>query len=181
MLHTLPKVIIFKFYKTFFNMRIHHLLLLVFLFFINCKEKQQHRVPVQAQSKTYNLYGTAFQTDSITTLSELSKRIQNKGDTLQLTLSGTIKEVCTKKGCWMTLTMPNESDLMVRFKDYSFFVPLDAQGEVLINGKAFISETSVEDLRHYAEDAGASKVEIAAISTPKVSYNFEADGVLIQQ
>ena len=111
----------------------------------------------------------------------LSKGIQNKGDTIQLTLSGTIKEVCAKKGCWMTLTMPDESDLMVRFKDYSFFVPLDAQGEVLINGKAFISETSVEDLRHYAEDAGASTEEIELITTPKVSYNFEADGVLILQ
>ena len=162
-------------------MRNHILLLLVFLFFINCKEKQQRRVPVQVQSKIYNLFGTAFQTDSITTLSELSKGIQNKGDTIQLTLSGTIKEVCAKKGCWMTLTMPDESDLMVRFKDYSFFVPLDAQGEVLINGKAFISETSVEDLRHYAEDAGASTEEIELITTPKVSYNCEADGVLILQ
>jgi hypothetical protein len=162
-------------------MRNHLLLLLAFLFFINCKEKQQRRVPVQVQSKTYNLYGTAFQTDSITTLSELSKRIQSKGDTLQLTLSGTIKEVCTKKGCWMTLTMPDESDLMVRFKDYGFFVPFDAQGEVLINGKAFISETSVENLRHYAEDADATKEEIELITTPKVSYNFEADGVLILQ
>ena len=162
-------------------MRNYFLLLLAFLFFINCKEKQQRRVPVQVQSKTYNLYGTAFQTDSIATLSEMSRRVQNKEDTLQLTLSGTIKEVCAKKGCWMTLSMPDDNDLMVRFKDYGFFVPLDAQGEVLINGKAFISETSVEDLRHYAENAGASKEEIERITTSKVSYNFEADGVLIMQ
>ena len=162
-------------------MRNYFLLLLAFLFFINCKEKQQRRVPVQVQSKTYNLYGTAFQTDSIATLSEMSRRVQNKEDTLKLTLSGTIKEVCAKKGCWMTLSMPDDNDLMVRFKDYGFFVPLDAQGEVLINGKAFISETSVEDLRHYAEDAGASKEEIERITTSKVSYNFEADGVLIMQ
>ncbi len=162
-------------------MRNYFLLLLAFLFFINCKEKQQRRVPVQVQSKTYNLYGTAFQTDSIATLSEMSRRVQNKEDTLQLTLSGTIKEVCAKKGCWMTLSMPDDNDLMVRFKHYGFFVPLDAQGEVLINGKAFISETSVEDLRHYAEDAGASKEEIERITTSKVSYNFEADGVLIMQ
>jgi hypothetical protein len=162
-------------------MRNYFLLLLAFLFFINCKEKQQRRVPVQVQSKTYNLYGTAFQTDSIATLSEMSRRVQNKEDTLQLTLSGTIKEVCAKKGCWMTLSMPDDNDLMVRFKDYGFFVPLDAQGEVLINGKAFISETSVEDLRHYAEDAGASREEIERITTSKVSYNFEADGVLIMQ
>ena len=81
----------------------------------------------------------------------------------------------------MTLSIDNDSEMMIRFKDYGFFVPLDASGEVLIHGKAFISETSVDDLRHYAEDAGASDDEIAAITTPKTSYNFEADGVLISQ
>ena len=152
-----------------------------FIFIFSCKEKQSSRIPVQVQSTTYNLYGDAFETDSIISLDELSQKIEKIGDTLQLTLKGTIKEVCTKKGCWMTLSMENDSEMMVRFKDYGFFVPLDASGEVLIHGKAFMSETSVDDLRHYAEDAGASDEEIAAITTPKTSYNFEADGVLISQ
>jgi hypothetical protein len=157
------------------------LILITFMFIFSCKEKQSSRTPVQVQSTTYNLYGDAFETDSILSLDELSRKIEKIGDTLQLTLKGTIKEVCTKKGCWMTLSMENESEMMVRFKDYGFFVPLDASGEVLIHGKAFMSETSVDDLRHYAEDAGASDEEIAAITTPKTSYNFEADGVLISQ
>ncbi|MGB2386932.1 MAG: DUF4920 domain-containing protein [Flavobacteriaceae bacterium] len=157
------------------------LILLTLIFLFSCKEKHSNRTPVQVQSTTYNLYGDAFKTDSILSLDELSQKIEKIGDTLQLTLKGTIKEVCTKKGCWMTLSMENDSEMMVRFKDYGFFVPLDASGEVLIHGKAFISETSVDDLRHYAEDAGASDDEIAAITTPKTSYNFEADGVLISQ
>ena len=157
------------------------LILLTLLFLFSCKEKHSNRTPVQVQSTTYNLYGDAFETDSILSLNELSQKIEKIGDTLQLTLKGTIKEVCTKKGCWMTLSMENDSEMMVRFKDYGFFVPLDASGEVLIHGKAFISETSVDDLRHYAEDSGASDDEIAAITTPKTSYNFEADGVLISQ
>ncbi|MGB0769144.1 MAG: DUF4920 domain-containing protein [Flavobacteriaceae bacterium] len=157
------------------------LILLTLIFLFSCKEKHSNRTPVQVQSTTYNLYGDAFETDSILSLNELSQKIEKIGDTLQLTLKGTIKEVCTKKGCWMTLSMENDSEMMVRFKDYGFFVPLDASGEVLIHGKAFISETSVDDLRHYAEDAGASDDEIAAITTPKTSYNFEADGVLISQ
>lgn len=157
------------------------LILLTLIFLFSCKEKHSNRTPVQVQSTTYNLYGNAFETDSILSLNELSQKIEKIGDTLQLTLKGTIKEVCTKKGCWMTLSMENDSEMMVRFKDYGFFVPLDASGEVLIHGKAFISETSVDDLRHYAEDAGASDDEIAAITTPKTSYNFEADGVLISQ
>lgn len=157
------------------------LILLTLIFLFSCKEKHSNRTPVQVQSTTYNLYGNAFETDSILSLNELSQKIEKIGDTLQLTLKGTIKEVCTKKGCWMTLSLENDSEMMVRFKDYGFFVPLDASGEVLIHGKAFISETSVDDLRHYAEDAGASDDEIAAITTPKTSYNFEADGVLISQ
>ncbi|MGB0456462.1 MAG: DUF4920 domain-containing protein [Flavobacteriaceae bacterium] len=157
------------------------LILLTLIFLFSCKEKHSNRTPVQVQSTTYNLYGDAFETDSILSLNELSQKIEKIGDTLQLTLKGTIKEVCTKKGCWMTLSLENDSEMMVRFKDYGFFVPLDASGEVLIHGKAFISETSVDDLRHYAEDAGASDDEIAAITTPKTSYNFEADGVLISQ
>jgi hypothetical protein len=157
------------------------LILLILIFLFSCKEKHSNRTPVQVQSTTYNLYGDAFETDSILSLNELSQKIEKIRDTLQLTLKGTIKEVCTKKGCWMTLSMENDSEMMVRFKDYGFFVPLDASGEVLIHGKAFISETSVDDLRHYAEDAGASDDEIAAITTPKTSYNFEADGVLISQ
>ena len=157
------------------------LILLTLIFLFSCKEKHSNRTPVQVQSTTYNLYGDAFETDSVLSFNELSQKIEKIGDTLQLTLKGTIKEVCTKKGCWMTLSLENDSEMMVRFKDYGFFVPLDASGEVLIHGKAFISETSVDDLRHYAEDAGASDDEIAAITTPKTSYNFEADGVLISQ
>ena len=157
------------------------LILLTLIFLFSCKEKHSNRTPVQVQSTIYNLYGDAFETNSILSLNELSQKIEKIGDTLQLTLKGTIKEVCTKKGCWMTLSLENDSEMMVRFKDYGFFVPLDASGEVLIHGKAFISETSVDDLRHYAEDAGASDDEIAAITTPKTSFNFEADGVLISQ
>ena len=157
------------------------IIIFTFIFAFSCKEKQNSRIPVQLQTKTYDLYGDGFETDSILSLDQFSEKIINFGDTLQLTLKGNIKDVCSKKGCWMTLSMPNETDMMVRFKDYGLFVPLDASGEVIVNGKAFFSETSIEDLRHYAEDAGASAEDIAAIVSPKVSYNFEADGVLISQ
>ena len=70
---------------------------------------------------------------------------------------------------------------MVRFKDYSFFVPLESSGEAIINGIAFNSYTSVEDLRHYAEDSGASFNDIETITEPKVTYNFIAEGVLLVQ
>ncbi len=103
------------------------------------------------------------------------------GDTINAKMTGKINEVCSKKGCWMTLDMGNDKEVMVRFKDYGFFMPLNAEGEVVVNGKAYVEETSVDELRHYAEDAGKSKEEIAAITEPKFEYKFLADGVLLKQ
>ena len=104
-----------------------------------------------------------------------------EGDTIDAKMKGTIVDVCSKKGCWMKLDMGNEQQVMVKFKDYGFFMPLNAEGEVVVNGKAFVTETSVDELRHYAEDAGKSEEEIAAITEPKFEYQFVADGVLLKQ
>ena len=51
--------------------------------------------------------------------------------------------------------------------------------EVFINGKAFVSEVSVDEQRHYAQDGGATAEDIAKIVTPKKTYSFLADGVLL--
>ena len=76
-------------------------------------------------------------------------------------IKGTIQEVCTTKGCWMKLATTEGDGIMVRFKDYKFFMPLDIVGkEVVLDGVAKVTTTSVEDLKHYAEDGGKSKEEI---------------------
>ena len=79
----------------------------------------------------------------------------------------------------MKLDMGNDKIVRVTFKDYGFFMPLDATGEVVVNGIAYVKETSVADLKHYAEDAGKSAEEIAKITEPEVTMSFEADGVLL--
>lgn len=104
------------------------------------------------------------------------------GDTLAVKFASKINEVCSKKGCWMKLDLTNGTQTMVRFKDYGFFMPLDSKDrEVIVNGKAYIKETSVDELKHYAEDAGKTKEEIALITESKVEFAFEADGVLIKK
>lgn len=75
-----------------------------------------------------------------------------------------------------------EEEAMIKFKDYGFFMPKDIAGDkVIVNGKAFIDEMSVEDQRHFAEDAGKSKEEIAAITAPKKTLSFTAEGVLLPE
>jgi hypothetical protein len=103
------------------------------------------------------------------------------GDTLMVKTTGKIQEVCSKKGCWMKLDMGDDQVVRVTFKDYGFFMPLNADGEVIIHGNAYVSETSVDDLKHYAEDAGKSQEEIDAITSPERTFAFVADGVLLKE
>ena len=91
-----------------------------------------------------------------------------------------VEEVCQAKGCWMNLVSDDapDSPMFVKFKDYGFFVPKDIAGrEVIIEGEAFVEETSVEELKHYAEDKGKSSEEIAAITEPVKEVKFMATGV----
>jgi len=109
-------------------------------------------------------------------------KAMNVGDTIQSKMIAKVNEVCQAKGCWMKLDLENGEQVMVKFKDYGFFMPKDIAGkEVIINGKAFVNEMSVDEQQHYAEDAGKTAEEVAAITTPKKTFSFEADGVLLKQ
>lgn len=123
------------------------------------------------------------QTDALSANEMYSKfNTLKAGDTLTVKFASKINDVCSKKGCWMKLPLEGEAETMVRFKDYGFFMPLNSKGrEVIVEGKAFVKETSVEELRHYAEDAGKSAEEIAMITEPKREFAFEANGVLMKK
>ena len=134
---------------------------------------------------TYSSFGdTVSASDYLSSNDALSNyKALKLGDTINLKFNANIKEVCSKKGCWMTLPAGNDDEtIMVRFKDYGFFMPLDAAGkEVIVAGKAFVKEVSVADLKHYAEDAGKSSEEIANITEPAMEFAFEANGVLLKK
>ena len=103
-------------------------------------------------------------------------------DSMPAKVSGKVNAVCQKKGCWMTLVSddPGKPEMRVTFKDYAFFMPKDLSGHrVVIEGYALKETTSVDMLRHFAEDAGKKKEEIEAIKDPKHEMSFEAAGVII--
>lgn len=115
---------------------------------------------------------------------EMQERFKNleKEDTLRLTFETTVNAVCKNKGCWMKLNLPEEEDVMVKFRDYKFFVPKDIEErQVVIRGEAFVTEVSVEEQRHYAEDMGMTTEEVMAITQPKRTYSFVAEGVKIKK
>lgn len=113
-------------------------------------------------------------------MAELMKQMQSQ-QTLAATVEGKVSSVCQAKGCWMKIETGTGETIRVTFKDYGFFVPKDLAGStVFMKGTASYNVTSVEELRHYAEDAKKSKEEIEKITEPKRELVFEADGVLIK-
>lgn len=133
----------------------------------------------------YQVYGESFDINKPLSNVELGSLYDNMkdGDVIEnVQFKSTIESVCKKKGCWMKVDLgKGEEQSFVRFKDYGFFMPLDGEkSDIVVHGKAFVSEISVDKLRHYAEDAGKSKEEIAKITKPQLQYNFEADGVYLK-
>lgn len=127
-----------------------------------------------------NSFGDNISKKGAISYDELLSELNNT-DSLSTKVEGTVSEVCQAKGCWMTIVSDNSDKVMrVKFKDYAFFVPKDISGrKVIFEGKAYREQTSVDELRHYAEDAGKSETEIAAITAPQESYKFMASGVLL--
>ena len=158
-----------------------NLLFITLLFLSACKSEKPAE---EVQNSEYNSFGAQITDENSLTAAKMLDQFKGmkEGDTVALKFSSEIAEVCSKKGCWMKLPLNDSIQTMVRFKDYGFFMPLDSKGkEVIVEGKAFVKMTPVSELRHYAEDAGKSKEEIAKITEPKVEYAFEAHGVLMKK
>ena len=83
----------------------------------------------------------------------------------------------------MQVKVSDTDTLMVRFKDYGFFVPKSGvnQKNTVINGAASMDTVSVQMLRHYAEDAGKPQEIIERITEPETVIHFIAEGVLIEK
>lgn len=155
------------------------------VFFVGCKqaEKVNNLEISKVQELAFVSFGDKISNEEVVTSKEMLLKFEDMivGDTIHVKFASEIKEVCAAKGCWMKLPLTAEKEVMVRFKDYGFFMPLDSQGkEVVLEGEAFVQTTSVAELRHYAKDAGKSKEEIAAITTSKKEFSFEANGVLLK-
>jgi hypothetical protein len=124
-------------------------------------------------------FGAKIATDGAIAAADVIKQL-GKSDSLRLKVKGEIVSCCQAKGCWMTMPLASDDEMMVKFKDYGFFVPKNSAGkEAVIDGWAYRELVSVEELQHYAEDEGLSKEEIAKITKPEQRITFMADGVVI--
>ncbi len=132
-------------------------------------------------NKNFDTYGQSFDIAGINNYKVEKESLLNspQDDTK---LEGQILSTCPMKGCWMKMSVEQDT-ILVRFKDYGFFVPKSgAEGKsAIINGKLSVDTLSVAQLRHYAEDAGKSKEEVSKIVKPEITISFLADGVVIDK
>lgn len=139
----------------------------------------QTQAPAADLTKSKGKYGAKISTKGAISAADLPATIGEK-DSMWVRVKGEVMSVCQKKGCWMTIAMGQEETMRVKFKDYAFFMPLNSPGtEAFLEGWAYRTVTPVEELRHYALDAGKSKAEIEAITEPQIEFVYYADGVVL--
>ncbi|MFD1002702.1 DUF4920 domain-containing protein [Ohtaekwangia kribbensis] len=124
-------------------------------------------------------FGSSISADGAMPVADLSNVLQDD-QPHTVKVKGTVTDVCPKKGCWISLEMPGNSKVFVKMKDYGFFVPVELIGKtVVIDAEAKVIKTSVDELKHYAEDAKKSKEEIDAIKESKEEIRLTANGILV--
>lgn len=150
------------------------ILFLITLLFVAFGIQAQDPKPAE-KGVTYGTGTTAAGSIAVTELEKNLKENKYEGK-----ITGKVTDVCMEKGCWMKLEKSNGEKVMVKFKDYGFFMPKDIVGkEVVLEGEAVVKEVSVKQQQHYAKDAGKSEEEIKKITQPKKELQFIAKGVLV--
>ncbi len=80
-------------------------------------------------------------------------------------VSGTVRQACSKKGCWMELaggTDKSQPGCRVTFKDYAFFVPVDSAGSTAtVQGLVSVETVSVAQVQHMESEGGQFPIKNA--------------------
>ena len=136
--------------------------------------------PPNVPAESGATFGQKTTAEDAITVEQLASIMQSReGKKTEVKLKGIVTSVCEEMGCWLKVKSAS-GDMMIRMKDHSFFVPMAISGkEIVIDGIAEEKVTSVNQLKHYAEDAKKSKEEIDAITEPKKEIVINAKGVLV--
>lgn len=142
---------------------------------------------------TGNAFGTAVDPQGAITADLAIAKIESgegtvdvevgEGETVQavpVKLEGTVSEVCQAAGCWLKVQSSDGTELFVDTK-HEFLFPKDITGKtIVLDGNAYKTVQSVEEQRHFKEDAGASPEVIAAITEPKTTYTVLVKGAVLK-
>jgi hypothetical protein len=123
-------------------------------------------------------YGVVAENGTPITVEQIKTKLTD--DQFQGQVKAKVVEVCKAEGCWIRVQKADGTSMMVRAKDHAFLMPENIVGRtVVIEGSAKVKEVSEEMRKHYAEDAGKSKKEIAKIKGSEKDVEFAATGVKV--
>lgn len=152
-------------------------------FLILASSCRQEPPVAKINDENLSYFGDKISSDGAISYEDLQLKLKSDESIDNVKVKAKVTGVCQAKGCWMNLTsteLANEDQIFVKFKDYGFFMPKDIAGrDVIVEGKAYKEVTSVDELRHYAEDEGLDKDQILAITEPKEELKFMAHGVIL--
>jgi len=148
------------------------------------QETKKKMGPPEGNAIVGDTYGSAVEAKTETkaiTVEKLSKKLKKENKKVEnVAVKGKVTDVCEKKGCWLTIQTEDNSQFFVKMKDYAFFVPTALKGKtVVMDGTAERKVTSIDEQKHYAEDAKKPQAEIDAITKPKEEIRFVANGIKV--
>lgn len=139
--------------------------------------------PPEGKALVGDVYGagvSAKAEKSAITTKKLDQKLKKSAKVENVAVKGKVTKVCDKKGCWLTVETDNNEKFFVKMKDYAFFVPTALEGKtVVLEGNAERKVTSVDEQKHYAEDAKKPQSEIDAITKPEEEIRFMASGIKV--
>ena len=128
-------------------------LLLTIVLAAACNTRPRPAPAPVAAADGKKIYGQALAPAAPITVAAL---LANPDGKATVTVEGSVRKACTRKGCWMELAeSPKEGTpgCRVTFKDYGFFVPTDSAGaKARVQGVVEVDTLPASSVRHYEEE-----------------------------
>lgn len=126
--------------------------------------------------------GAAFKNETpISKILENPSAFENK----ELTVSGIVTDVCSSRGCWMTLSSDKKfQTFKVKVEDGKIIIPLNARGKkAAAKGQLQIiklsKEQTIKHLEHQAEETN-QKFDPSTVKEGQTIYQLKSNGIAIE-
>lgn len=171
-----------------------YFIFLALLIFIGCGEtekSQQSKLESENDEKSAlertNPAGTYGKEITLTKQTKISEILETpeKYDGKQVLISGTVVEVCPKRGCWINLAGDKEfQQIQVKVKDGEIVFPLSAKGsqalvEGIVQKLELTKKQAINWKAHQAEERG-EEFDSTTVTGPMTIWRIKGLGAEIK-
>lgn len=126
--------------------------------------------------------GAAFKNETpISKILENPSAFENK----ELTVSGIVTDVCSSRGCWMTIASDKKfQTFKVKVEDGKIIIPMNARGKkAAAKGQLQViklsKEQTIKHLEHLAEETN-QKFDPSTVKEGQTIYQLKSNGIVIE-